>query len=208
VLATLDTLGLREQTLVIVANDHGEEFLDHEGVLHGRTLYGELTRGVLVFRQPGRLPAGRVVTAPACHLDLLPTILECLGEKPDPAWWGTSQLPAIQGGGASSPRAGRPIFLEATTPRPYRGVVLERHKLILNVETGGEELYDLACDPGEKENVAAQQPEQCSRLRRLLAAHVAACAASAGKYQPADGPARLPLRPWDVETLRALGYLR
>ncbi|HUT01304.1 MAG TPA: sulfatase [Phycisphaerae bacterium] len=208
-LARLDALGLRDDTLVVVVSDHGEEFLDHGGFLHGRSLYEELTRAVLLLRCPGRLPAGKVVSVPAAHLDLTPTLLECVGEKPDPECQGVSRLPQMLGAESGRPAADpEPCFLEGATKESLRAVILGRHKLIRDVESGQEELYDLDADPGERNNTAVKQPDVCAKLRGVLKSHVDQCSEAAKRYQIEGEGARPQLTRRDIETLRALGYLQ
>jgi arylsulfatase A-like enzyme len=208
-LQRLDALGLRDDTLVVLVSDHGEEFLDHGGVRHGRTLYDEQTRGVLILRQPGALPRGAVVTAPTCHLDLVPTLLDCLGEEAAPSCQGVSRLPLLRGAGARRPDRGRrPIFLEGAASRNLRGVVLGRHKLIRDTVTGREELYDLATDPGEKTNLRSRTPAAAEELRAALDRHIEHCRLAARPYQMGGTVARPRLTRRDIEVLRALGYLQ
>ena len=75
--ATLKEHGLQEKTLVVITADHGEEFLDHDFIEHGWTVYNESLNIPLIFWAPGKLPpqrlAGRVST-----VDLLPTLLTLL----------------------------------------------------------------------------------------------------------------------------------
>jgi arylsulfatase A-like enzyme len=72
---------LSEHTLVIVAADHGEEFLDHSGVGHGHTLYQELLNVPLVVSGPG-IRAGYVENALVGQIDILPSILDFCGIVP------------------------------------------------------------------------------------------------------------------------------
>jgi len=231
----LDALGLRDDTLVVVISDHGEEFLDHGNILHGNTLHGELTRAILIFRQPGsKLPAGRIVTAPATHIDLVPTLLDYIGAPPDPECQGKTRLPALLAAspppappsgtvppGPTSPTRPtgptpalaldkeEPFFLEGTTPREsFRAVILGPWKLIRDLESASEQLYHLPSDAAERKNLAAQHPDLCARLRTLLYAHVADCARLAKLYQPAGEAARPTLSPKDLQALKALGYIR
>jgi arylsulfatase A-like enzyme len=59
--AELELRGRREDTLVVLTSDHGEEFQEHGGLLHGHTQYQELLAVPLILRGPG-IPPGRVVT--------------------------------------------------------------------------------------------------------------------------------------------------
>jgi arylsulfatase A-like enzyme len=82
-LDTLDRLGVRDDTIVVVTSDHGEEFLEHGGLGHGTTVYGELVRVPLVIVYPRTLAPGRRIDYLTRHLDLPTTLLELASiEKP------------------------------------------------------------------------------------------------------------------------------
>jgi choline-sulfatase len=77
----IDELRRRERldrSLVLFTADHGEEFFDHGGLIHGQTLFPEVLHVPLVVRFPGAI--GRGIRLPvARHVDVLPTILEAVG---------------------------------------------------------------------------------------------------------------------------------
>jgi arylsulfatase A-like enzyme len=100
-LRALDRLQLTERTLVVVFSDHGEEFFEHGGLGHRRTLYEEVTRTPLLLRLPGVLPAGAVVRGLVSGADVFPTVLEVLGIPHDPKPGVQSFLSLIRGGDAS-----------------------------------------------------------------------------------------------------------
>ena len=70
-------------TLVVITSDHGEEFFEHGGYLHARTLYNELLRVPLVLVGPG-IPRGGSVARLTDHADLFATVLDYLGLPPRP----------------------------------------------------------------------------------------------------------------------------
>jgi len=74
-LDTLDALGLRDSTLVVLVSDHGESLGEHGYVGHGRRLTENTIRVPWVMRLPNRIPAGRVVSSNVSLLDLAPTLL-------------------------------------------------------------------------------------------------------------------------------------
>ena len=79
ILHALDRSGMAARTLVVVVADHGEEFFEHAGLGHRRTLYEEVVRVPTILRLPAVLPAGRTVSGPVSLADLLPTVLDILG---------------------------------------------------------------------------------------------------------------------------------
>lgn len=172
-LATLDPQVLAN-TLIVLTADHGEELLDHGGWKHGQTLYEEQIHVPLLVRWDGRIPAGRRLGGTVRLVDLVPTLIAAAGGEADPAWQGVDLLPALTRRG---PLPRRPAFSQHLTTGPLRAAaVLDKEKLILF--NGAEpfapadplqarlwqqdldrlervELYDLAKDPAERTNLAA-----------------------------------------------------
>jgi arylsulfatase A-like enzyme len=85
-LDALESRGLLERTLVVVTSDHGEGLDDHPSVprsrAHGNIVYDSVLHVPLLFSHP-ELTAGRVVEALSSSIDLVPTVLELLGEPLD-----------------------------------------------------------------------------------------------------------------------------
>ena len=71
----MEALGVWDETLVIVAGDHGEEFWDHGGFEHGHSHHRELLRVPLIVRDPGG-PRGAVRDGRVRLLDIAPRVLE------------------------------------------------------------------------------------------------------------------------------------
>jgi arylsulfatase A-like enzyme len=203
--AALEREGLLADTLVLLTSDHGEEFLEHGGVMHGLAQYEESVRVPLVLWGPD-LPAGVRVADGVSLVDLMPTVLDVLG-LPAPAGLDGVSLRALwESPGAT--RAPRALFVEAdmdppgpTARRMVPGDDLAvrrgRHKLVLDPKTGQARLYDLTADPAEAHDVAGQFPELVGELEAELARFRAARAA------PAPGA---PLDEEDMKRLEALGY--
>lgn len=159
--------------LFIFTADHGEEIVDHGGLGHSQSLYDELTRIPLLFWWPRGLPAGVRIAQPVSALDILPTILDLLGEAAPAGLAGRSLAPLWRSTGAGGERPeSRPVFLELAPPKPFRWAVVDGdRKLILDpASPATPELYDLAADPTERTNLAAREPATVERLRGLLRA--------------------------------------
>lgn len=157
--------------LFIFTADHGEEMVDHGGLGHSQSLYDELTRIPLLLWWPRGLPGGVRVAQPVSALDILPTILDLVGQPVPSGLPGRSLAPlwrTAPAGGAPPER--RPVFLELAPPKPFRWAVVDGdRKLILDpASPATPELYDLASDPGEKLNLAAREPAEVERLRAEL----------------------------------------
>ena len=73
-LAALRDRELLADTLLVITSDHGEEFLEHGGVLHGRTHYQEVLHIPMILRGPS-IPAGERIRTPVSLVDLVPTLL-------------------------------------------------------------------------------------------------------------------------------------
>ena len=164
-------LGSDDNVLFIFTADHGEEMAEHGGLGHSQTLYDEVTRIPLLFWWPRGLPGGVRVAQPVSALDILPTILDLLGQPVPSGLPGRSLAPlwrTAPAGGAPPER--RPVFLELAPPKPFRWAVVDGdRKLILDpASPATPELYDLASDPGEKLNLAAREPAEVERLRAEL----------------------------------------
>jgi arylsulfatase A-like enzyme len=165
----LDERGLAERTLVVVTSDHGEEFLEHGSLLHGRTQYQEMLHVPLLMRGPG-VAAGVTVEAPVALVDVAPTVLELCGLSFPRNVDGTSLVPYWRD--PSAVPAGRPLFAEADHNNAENDVVrmvrVEQMKLCANRRSGAVELFDLSRDRAESENLATSDPERVIVLRERL----------------------------------------
>ncbi len=168
-LADLERRGLMKNTLVIVTADHGEH-LGEKGLLgHTEGLYEPVLRVPLLVRDPAR-PAshGKRIGALVERVDLAPTLLDAAG-APDASLPGRSLRPLL-----SDPRAPWRTHAYASSQRnaaagapPYieeRAVTDGRWKLIWYAYRDAFELYDLAADPHERNDLAASRPEVAARL--------------------------------------------
>ncbi len=202
-LARLEEAGHADDTLLVVTSDHGEEFLEHGGVLHGRTHFEEVLRVPLLLRGPG-LPAGTRVSEPVSLLDVVPTTLGQLGLAVPEGLDGVDLAPLWAGEAPPALRE-RTLFSEADRenrePDSQRSVRRGRFKLLFDRATREGALYDLARDPGETRDVAREHPDEARRLRAELDAFL-------GDARARVPPTRLPELPAEhIERLRALGYL-
>jgi arylsulfatase A-like enzyme len=186
--------------LVLVTSDHGEEFLEHGGVMHGRTQFQEVVRVPLVMRGGG-IPAGTRVATPVSLVDLMPTILARIGVTAPAGLDGVDLTPLWQGGGRDL--ATRVLYGEADHNNVElditRAVRRGADKLHFNRLTGATALYDLKADPGERTDVASARPTVLTALRELLDRFLLL------KSDPMD-PATLSSE--HVERLKSLGYAR
>ncbi len=181
-LARLDRLGIRGSTLVVVTSDHGEGLGEHGEAEHGFFLYETTLRVPLIARWPGALAAGTRVGADARSIDILPTILDLVGERAaTPAGIaGQSLLSAlpVESGFSRSRQATEPgraggsgSYAETLFPRIHfdcsdlRSVTVGGWKYI---EAPRPELYDLRADPAERMNLYASEGQRARTMRSRL----------------------------------------
>ena len=161
-LAALDSRGLLERTVFLVAADHGETFLEHGFWDHGDTLHQEQLHVPLIVAGPGVAP-GRVFAEPVSTLDLFPSMVALAGVSA-PANDGTSLLTHFAG----DPRARRagPVFSEAANPAGVRQwAVRQGNWKLLGVWGEEGELFDLERDSLEAVDRSAEAPDIATRLR-------------------------------------------
>jgi arylsulfatase A-like enzyme len=176
--ATLEELGLWEDTLFVITADHGEAFYEHGLARHDYVPFQEVMRVPLVISYPRAFGerGGRVVEGAAWHLDLMRTILRLARVEP-PEGVGGIDLSAVFGGEVSLPvqRAVYPVVLRSAhrEPLPLRRVTVRgASKRIEGHALFGDErglLFDLATDPGERRNLRDDRPEEMAALDVLTA---------------------------------------
>ncbi len=200
---TLEDLGLRDDTLLIVTSDHGEGLGDHGETLHGFFVYQSTLAVPLLFRGPGVVPGARLgVTART--VDLFPTVLDLVG----------TSLPAgieLSGRSLAGALRGReelseePTYAETLIPLLHFGwsdLRSLREGSWKYIEAPRPELYDLGRDPMETRNMVRSEASRAEALRSELALFLEADVATSGS---APGLGEVPLDL--LEKLGALGYV-
>jgi arylsulfatase A-like enzyme len=214
-----DLLRWNRKTWIVIVSDHGEEFQDHGGWDHGRTLYAEVLDVPLLICPPagtlktdsgeasgGRTGAGaaRRVAQHVSLLDVLPTLRSIAGLPAGPAEQGVSLISAVLGGKALPGQ--RRMFAELHSPPWYgmksiKAVIQNNHKYVITLPDE-EELYDLAADPGEQRSLVAQRESVVRDLRAQLGLF------EAEFPMLAPDSVRTTLDPELIEKLRSLGYVK
>lgn len=159
--AELERRGLWEQTVVVLASDHGESLNEDPRLpeAHGQFVYNALVHVPLVVRVPG-LPA-KASDAPVSVVDVAPTLVELAGGGKLPRADGASLVPQLMPG-APPPRK-RALVMNETE---QHGVVEWPWKLLVRPRDNLAELYDLERDFAERRDLAAASPEVVAALTR------------------------------------------
>ncbi len=191
VMAALQESEHADNTLVIFTSDNGGS-LPHaqsNGALAGGKqdmLEGGL-RVPTCFVWPGHIAPGSRSGRVAMSMDLLPTICEAAHAKAGPNVDGRSILPTLLG--MPQRPEDRYLFwvrLEGNNRyrgKPYYAVRRGDYKLLQNTAFEPFRLFNLADDPKEQHDLAAEQRQKAAELKRALDAHIARCK---------DVPYRLP----------------
>jgi arylsulfatase A-like enzyme len=181
-LERLKGMGLLENTLVIIASDHGEGFYDHGTPLHGNSLFLEEIAVPLVILSPSA-PAGRVVDEPVSLRDLPATVVDQLGLTTGSPLPGHSLAACWTAEPGHAAPAISPAFSEFTTKNVFEaqtypdlrryGVqmsLVARGKHFTRDGFGSEEIFDLKNDPLERENLIdkAEGKELVGLFRKML----------------------------------------
>jgi arylsulfatase A-like enzyme len=181
-----NTPALRENTIILICSDNGPEpGAGSAGPFRGAkgTLYEGGTRSPLIVWGPGLIEKGKAGTRNSASVfsafDLVPSLL-ALADVAIPAeveFDGENLAPVLLGkseGSRSAPlfwrRPPDRKFTDGPTPHPDLAVRDHDWKLLCEYDGTKPELYDLAADPGETTNLAAQHPEIVSRLAKAVVA--------------------------------------
>jgi arylsulfatase A-like enzyme len=207
----LKWLGVYDDSFVIVAGDHGEEFAEHGAFEHGTTLFEEVLRVPLLVKYPGGRWAGERIDRPVSLVDVAPTVMAGIAGKDSGKSFDGRTLPGPEG-----PSRREPVYFEV---RPYRdpgavrvdlrGLVAEGVKCLENragVDDAGRPAprfvtYDLAKDPAEQNPLPVAAGES-ARCRALLEGWSRSRERVVRQERTHRG-----VSPEAIERLRAIGYV-
>jgi arylsulfatase A-like enzyme len=206
--ALLDKLEVMDEldsSLVVLVSDHGEEFGDHGRWQHGFTLFEDMLHVPLVIKFPSGEGAGSVVNTTVGQVDIVPTVIATVGLSMPPGVQGRNLVPLIEGGGAGDESTPVYSYILKQRWRDVASVTAAGRKLvwyrIYDSPRSRVELYDLARDPGEKENLAAMEP--------VLTGYFMSVLKDAELSWAGRAPTEESVMTEEMEErLRALGYLQ
>jgi len=179
-LAELGRRGLRENTIIVVTSDHGEEFGEHGVFLHGHSLYRDALHVPLIIVAPGRTPRGERVTQPVSLRDLPATILALVNGHSSTTFPGASLQRFWSG---TPPQGEAPVLSEVQRavrmPEWYpaaggdlRALTDTVYHFIQNPDSS-HQLFDWVTDPSERTNLYptaqghARAESYLARLRQV-----------------------------------------
>ena len=198
--------GVYEDALIFFVADHGEEFLDHDGWLHGRSVFDELVRVPMVVKFPKNRGASLRVKQMVALSDVLPTILqEVRLPVPEP--------PTIVG------RPMQRVAFESSPEPPVVSEISHRGFVSSGIRTGkakyirrfspqtDELFFDLEKDPKELHNLASEKPESLRRLRGAVEQTMQVTPHRYGLRVMTPGPQTLILEtPGWIEAIETAGF--
>ncbi len=155
-------------TILMVTSDHGEEFMDHGCLGHGRTLELELIRVPLLIHGVAGVDGHRVDTK-VRQIDVGPTMLELAKIDSVPIGDGESFLNRIL-----SPKAVAPIKTQTSVAR-YRSLyslTVPGWHMVYNKKDGSRILYDTSEDPLGTRNIAAREVETAEEFEVEIASYI------------------------------------
>ena len=164
----LDQLELREKTLIVLTADHGESLGEHKEKTHGVFIYDSTLRVPLILCCPEILPCNSVIPELVGLIDVMPTVLDLMGCNPLPDVQGRSLKPLILEGKSLSEGACYIESVAAMMDRNWASLQGVRTLEWKYIDAPIPELYDLASDPGEENNVWKENPEISARFKMKL----------------------------------------
>jgi arylsulfatase A-like enzyme len=217
-LERLRRMRLLDNTVIIVISDHGEEFYDHGRTGHSSTLYDEQLRVPLLMRLAGEAPPSGRVTRQVSLTDLYATVCDILGidhEIPPDCYSILPLIPTLE----TQIRYDREVVVSHLVDKDRKKIPKVRkwrkdsvrtnsEKYIVKSERSNrtEQLFGLREDPGEKNDIAADNQPRVEEYRKLLwEFHVSVAKARASL--PTGERKDVPLTEEQKRRLKAVGYM-
>ena len=201
----LQSLNLKEDTLLIIAADHGEAFGEHDDWTHGHTLYQETIKIPLIIWY-SKICSNQITSNELAGLiDIKPTILNIVGIKQSEIYQGEDLISLITKKGSLYQQKGSREEIFSEGGKNLRCIITSTNWKLISKKARGKielELYNLEQDPEEKHNVVNLYPEIAKNLQKRLTSRFKEFEKQALK----PGKATI-----DAETrreLKSLGYIQ
>jgi len=228
-LEALREMGLDQDTLMIWAADHGEEFWEHGRLFHGHSVYGELNQVPLAFRWPNspEVRKGVMIEQQIENIDIMPTILALAGIQGPTNMQGRSLVPLLNGSGSASwqerpaitqamvgpqdggpPGGGPGNNAERTPDKPHFGIIDHGWKFVRKEVDPDvqQELYEHTVDSLNLTNVI-KSDGPASHVKTLAQTLEAWKSRARAAQLPSDETMTSQLSSEELRRLRALGYV-
>jgi arylsulfatase A len=191
ILDTLDRLGIRDRTAIVFTSDNGglSKMTDNAPARAGKgTAYDGGVRVPLIVSWPGVTKPGTTTATPAVTPDIPATILDLtgVGAAPQQPLDGVSLAPVLRGGTLDRDALywHYPHY-HTGGATPHSAIRQGDWRLVHFYEDGRNELYDLAHDPGETNDLVAKEPARAADLKAKLEAWLSAVGAQFPTPNPA-----------------------
>jgi arylsulfatase A-like enzyme len=202
--------GRWDNTIVVLASDHGQAFGEHGFLFHGVRLWEPVIRIPLWVRWPDGRHRGERGVGWASLIDVMPTLLDAAGVPRPPLPSASSLLELID-----RPRLGPAMAMSDGTParktlanmvppavwepwdQAHFAAYVDGTKMVLNAATGAVQLYDLTHDPGEDHDHGAYVPAELGPLEAVLRQNATTLAHGKAEPRPQELDDRL--KSWGYE---------
>ena len=203
--------GYLENTLIVLASDHGEAFRERGVEGHARRVFRESTEVPFLLSFPFRLEPGIQVETRSRNVDIWPTLFDLLGLEPPEQSDGRSLVPDLVAAarGEDPPEADRLGYAHldqhwgqrGRDPLPTVAVADGALRYVRAEELGAEveSVFDASVDPAELQNLAAEDKDRLVRMRAMADSYL--------ESEPPWGEApKRDIGEMELNQLRALGY--
>jgi arylsulfatase A-like enzyme len=189
--------GLYDNTVIVIAADHGEEFGERGALGHGQSLFNEQTVVPFILKLPRAYKKSKKLRTFFSNIDIAPTILDAAGLPVPGAFTGRSIL---DGKGAE------PVFMEVNESKydtlyNQCAVVFDGWKLIKDLPTGKYELFELGRDRDEKNDQFNSNKKMFFNMHKILERYMKMIAARRHTSQ------QTALTEEEQKKLETLGYV-
>ncbi len=197
----LKEMKIFENSLLILAGDHGEGLGDHQEDTHGVFLYDTTLHVPLIFRYPGRLPKNCRIDSLVRLIDIAPTVMALAGYKNPSPMQGVNLCPLMEG---KKKDLQLTLYCETEYPKftygwsPLEGLRTQKWKYI---KAPQNELYNLIKDPKEKKNTFNKNKKGQKKWEKRLAQLQKEFASSTDHAQSVE------LDQATRDRLKSLGYI-
>lgn len=208
--------GMINRTVIIVTSDHGEEFKEHGLMGHGLTLYDEVLKVPLIVRYPPQIPKNTQIDMHVQLTDLFPTILSMIGIENPVDFLDAKDL--TNGLILDETNSQQNFLAETAMSGETRYAVIEDNKKYITpfeLHFGEEislshetEVYDLAKDGLESQNLAGAQPTLTAHLKKILSDKLESIEKSREEHGSMRAGESKDLSAEEIERLRSLGYIQ